>query len=754
MVITSIVQGDSILATYTLDLNEEVGVIVQFKSPPLAMIRGEERIFPLAKLTSALAQIEQVHRTFKEDISRVEREVLSQPNTVFTAANTRVRFEYKTAFNGVALRTRRWFVEEIKKLPYVKSVYDDKEVKTLDEESNRIISADSVWIRLGVTGKGIVIGIIDTGVDYLHPALGGGFGPNFKVIGGYDFVNDDGDPMDDQGHGTHVAGIAAANGGGLKGVAPDAKLMALKVLGAGGSGQTSWVIAGIERALDPDKNPSTNDAVHVINLSLGGSGDPDDPQSQAVDNATRSGVVCVVAAGNSGPGYETIGSPAGARKALTVGATDKLDALASFSSRGPSTNIFRIKPDVVAPGVNINSAKLGGGDVRLSGTSMATPLVAGAAALLLERNPSWTPEVLKAALMQSAKDLGGQTDIWSQGSGRINVYRAARMGAVLTPGSVSFGLVDHSQSVWTRTDTLYLRNLSSVPKTFDLSIAGSFPAGVTLTLSHNNFIVGATQSAQIVFTVSVNNALVPFSTTDPPAYIGKLIARSTSDTLTVPFSFIKSPILQLAFDEEPWILLVHNRQIRGKIKWMQYPGNRTSLALPAGVYDLIVTFQDVATKVVREDVSLGTLTTVNVSKTDAKNEVTLRTFDPQGKEIKFDNFGMSLVEHKTSRISQIISGGFAQRPDYDKLYFSDVSSSYKYEARVIAWSDATGWDRYDFPFALPNRDIFVHVTSERLQGLQGGCVQVLRSREFPEAFRCALDVSGAGMVCSNTLSYQ
>jgi subtilisin family serine protease len=701
VVITSIVQGDSILATYTLDLNEEVGVIVQFKSPPLAAIKGEERIFPLAKLTSALAQIEEVHRSFKQDISRVEREALSQPNTVFMASNTKVGFGYKTAFNGVALRTRRWFVEEMKKLPYIQSVHEDKEVKTLDNESNHIIGADSVWLRLGVTGKGIIIGIIDTGVDYLHPALGGGFGPNSKVIGGYDFVNDDADPMDDNGHGTHVAGISAGNGGGLKGVAPDAKLIALKVLDAEGSGKNSWVIAGIERALDPDKNPSTNDAVHVINLSLGGSGDPDDPLSQAVDNAASSGVVCVVAAGNSG-GYQTISSPGGARRALTVGATDKIDVLASFSSRGPSTNIFGIKPDVVAPGVDINSAKMGGGEVRFSGTSMAAPHVAGAAALLLERNPSWTPEVLKAALMESAKDLGGQTDIWSQGSGRINVYRAARMEAVLTPGSVSFGIVDLSQSVWTRSDTLYLRNLSSTPKTFDLSIAGSFPAGVTLNLSHNNLTVSPNQSAQIVLGIAVSNTIVPFPTTDPPAYVGKFIARSSSDTLAIPFSFIKSPILQVTFDEEPWILFVHNRVQPVEYKFRPYPGNRTSLALPAGLYDLIVTFKDVATKVIKEGVSVGTLTAVSVSKTDAKNEVTLRTFDPQGKEIRFDNNGVSLVVHKTSGVDQIFFGGFAQRADYEKLYFSDVSSSYKYEALVMAWSDATGWNRYDFPFALPN----------------------------------------------------
>src|SRR5262249_45910995 len=142
------------------------------------------------------------------------------------------------------------------------------------------------------------------------------------------------------------------------------------------SGSSSQIIAGIEKALDPDGNPATDDAVDVISMSLGGSGDPNDDMSQAVDNAVGAGVVCVIAAGNSGPSYQTIGSPGNARRALTVGATDNSDVIASFSSRGPSNLIYAIKPDVTAPGVSIKSAKLGGGYIWYSGTSMATPHVA------------------------------------------------------------------------------------------------------------------------------------------------------------------------------------------------------------------------------------------------------------------------------------------------------------------------------------------------------------------------------------------
>ena len=191
-----------------------------------------------------------------------------------------------------------------------------------------------MWAQYGVTGLGVRVAIVDTGVAYTHPDLGGCLGATCKVIGGYDFVNNDNNPQDDNGHGTHVAGIVAANGV-VRGIAPDARLLAYKVLNANGDGFSSTVIAGIDAAVDPDGNPATNDGARVINLSLGGYGDPDDPLSQAVDNATLHGVTVVVAAGNEGPNEQTIGSPGTARRAITVGASDKTDNPASFSSRGP-----------------------------------------------------------------------------------------------------------------------------------------------------------------------------------------------------------------------------------------------------------------------------------------------------------------------------------------------------------------------------------------------------------------------------------
>ncbi|GEM_PF-3574846 len=270
---------------------------------------------------------------------------------------------------------------------------------------------------------------------------------NQKVIGGYDFINDDDDPMDDMGHGTHVAATAAGNGA-LKGVAPDAKILAYKVLDSSGSGNSDTIIAGIERAVDPNKDGDFSDRADVISMSLGGPGDPDDPMSKAIDNAADAGVVAVIAGGNWGPGLHTIASPGTARKAITVAASDKKDAIADFSSRGPviwtdkNGNIkFLYKPDITAPGVAICAAqssqdqiwaayKSNGIDVHckddkhisISGTSMATPHVAGLAALLKQKYPDASPEKIKLMITGSAKNISDNN--LASGYGRINATGA------------------------------------------------------------------------------------------------------------------------------------------------------------------------------------------------------------------------------------------------------------------------------------------------------------------------------------------
>ncbi len=233
---------------------------------------------------------------------------------------------------------------------------------------------------------------------------------------------------DENGHGTHVvsivAGTGAASGGVNKGVAPKASLLDVKVLDKTGSGKLSDAIAGIEWAV-------LNNA-EIISLSLGALLPCNglDTTSLAADIAVKRGKHVVVAAGNLGPLPGTITSPGCAREVITVGAVDRLDAVALFSSRGPTLD-GRAKPDIVAPGVLILAAQAGGSYVPMSGTSMAVPHVSGVVALLLSQKPGLSPEQVKDVLMTTALDL--DEDKNTQGTGRVQAYEAFIKATGLQP---------------------------------------------------------------------------------------------------------------------------------------------------------------------------------------------------------------------------------------------------------------------------------------------------------------------------------
>ncbi|MFI6879124.1 S8 family serine peptidase [Streptomyces sp. NPDC050400] len=240
------------------------------------------------------------------------------------AAPTSVR-RMGLALNAVAMTVDQDALARLRTLPGVRSVVPDARVKVQATEAHDLVGLPKVWDRPApgggkATGRGTTVAVIDSGVDYTHPDLGGGIGEGHKVVGGHDFVNHDDDPMDDNAHGTHVAGIIAAKAagpGGVTGAAPDARLLAYKVMDADGYGETSAIVAGIEAAIDP-ANPHRAD---VINLSIGGPGDGSDPLGRAATAAVDAGVVVVASAGNEGPGPYTVGSPAAAPGVLAVGAS-------------------------------------------------------------------------------------------------------------------------------------------------------------------------------------------------------------------------------------------------------------------------------------------------------------------------------------------------------------------------------------------------------------------------------------------------
>ncbi len=331
-----------------------------------------------------------------------EREVGPSEISMIKSHGANIKAQYKIV-DAVAVSIPKMAAELIANISFVKSVEPDYEVKVVLDSSALQIEADNVWDS-GTEGEGVDVAIIDTGINSDHEAL--------SVKNSVDFT---GEGIGDlNGHGTHVAGIVASNDVKYKGIAFEANLLEVKVLNKEGVGTASDVISGIEWAVD--------NGAEVLSLSLGAvvnRCDGSDVVSKAVDAAFEEGSVVVVAAGNFGPDGETITSPGCAKNALTVGAVDDNDFVASFSSRGPTAD-GRVKPDVVAPGVKITSTWESNHFGSLSGTSMATPHVSGLAALILETDNSLSPTDVKEIIMSNSVDLGLEENV--QGKGRINAY--------------------------------------------------------------------------------------------------------------------------------------------------------------------------------------------------------------------------------------------------------------------------------------------------------------------------------------------
>lgn len=383
----------------------------------------------------------------------------------------------------------------------VERLWLDAPVSADLHESTAQIGAPTAW-EAGLDGTGVTVAVLDTGVDADHPDLAG------QVTLQEDFSGS-GNLVDHVGHGTHVAATAAGTGegsGGLrKGVAPGASIISGKVLGDDGSGATSGVIAGMEWAVAQDAD--------VINMSLGGGAtDGTDPLSQALNTLSEeSDSLFVVSAGNEGPGASTIGSPGSADAALTVGAVDRDESLAEFSSRGPRLNDLAVKPDLTAPGVGIVAARASGTAMgnpvddlytAANGTSMAAPHVAGAAALLAAQHPDWDGEQLKDALTSTALTNPDLTT-YEQGGGRVDLSRAVTQELTAT-GSLHLGTYEDDATEAETFEVTYT-NTGAEELTLDLAVdlsdrGGDAPGDGGVTLSDDTVTVPAGQTASISVT--------------------------------------------------------------------------------------------------------------------------------------------------------------------------------------------------------------------------------------------------------------
>ncbi|MFJ8441646.1 S8 family serine peptidase [Kitasatospora griseola] len=342
----------------------------------------------------------------------------------------------------------------------------DRKVRTTNDAETRQIGAPAAWAA-GLGGQGVKVAVLDTGIDDQHPDLAG------QVDARRNFTADavDEDVHDAVGHGTFVAseiaGTGKASGGKERGVADQARLLVGKVLDDNGSGTEAQIIAGMQWAADSGAD--------VVSMSLGSPEPTDctDPMSVAAQRiAEQSKALFVVAAGNLGQ-YQSVSSPGCAPAVLTVGAVDGKDNTASFSSHGSVTGSHTLKPEIAAPGVDVKGAAAGGRGVyaytSMSGTSMATPLVAGSAALVKQRHPEWNAAQLKAALVSSAlATVPG--DVQQTGAGRLRVDAAAGQ-TVLGAPSVGFGDFAYPrQKSDTRTVQLPYTNTSDRPVTLKLGV--------------------------------------------------------------------------------------------------------------------------------------------------------------------------------------------------------------------------------------------------------------------------------------------
>ena len=599
----------------------------------------------------------------------------------------KVTGEVTQVLNAVALTTDPAGVARLRALPGVAAVYPDAAMHASVDVDVSLIGAPQVWATSDPSGRpdqgtGETVAVIDTGIDYTHPDLGGGFGDGFKVVGGYDFANGDDDPRDDNGHGTHVAGIIAgdpATADGRTGVAPKANLTAYKVFDSSGFGAESTVIAGLEAAVSVD-NPHRAD---VVNMSLSGPPTPDDPLEQASAAAVHAGVVVVAAAGNDGPGESTVGSPAEAPDVIAVGAsasgidlptvtvtspvrhaldvqrlnlsanppavpedldvvdvgngaesrydgidvtgkavlfaynsfsasqalmtaeqhgaaaallytpnfysgpgfqpgpalpdfaagtaddpdrlslvaalvngtdatdlqqwladgpvhvqiagTDATDQIASFSSQGPALGSYALKPDLVAPGVEIGSTWLDGHYADDSGTSMAAPHVAGAAALIRQAHPGWTAGQVGAALTGGSKLLPGY-EATIQGAGRLDVAAANQLPVLPSERIANLGLADLGGRSLQASSTVTLTNVSGKAQTVHLD-AQAADSGVHVDVSPASAHLAAGKRLSVRLTLS---GALPTGGADLTGWLRADVAGAP--TLTVPYLLAVRPL--------------------------------------------------------------------------------------------------------------------------------------------------------------------------------------------------------------------
>jgi subtilisin family serine protease len=567
-------------------VGKPVEVVVELKQPSLAVAMG-------ARARRSPGYL----RGLKADQAQLQQRIAAE------IPSAKVRWRYRYVLDALAVVVPRGQVGRLAALPGVARVYQSVEYQPLLDQSVPLIKAPQLWGPTRATaGQGIKIGIIDDGVDQAHPffspagfSMPSGFPKGNKAFTSakvivartfpppgatWKYASRPFDPVNSE-HATHVAGIAAGDydatqraGRPVSGVAPRAYIGNYKVLtvptpGVGLNGNSPEIVKGIEAAVA--------DGMNVINLSLGEAEiDPDrDIVVKAINAAAAAGVVPAIAAGNDFDsfGSGSISSPGNAANAITAAAVSKDDVIADFSSGGPSGIDLGFKPDVSAPGVNILSSVPTGWDA-FSGTSMASPHVAGGAALLLQRHPSWTPAQVKSALVLTGRpvwtDSTHKREVAAtrEGGGLIDLEAADAALVFATPTDVSFG---------------FLHRGESVSRSLALSDAGGGAGAWSVTIQRQ--AAGAKVSAPA--TVSVPGALSIQATATKAAKqgdaMGFVVLTRGTVTRRIPF-WLRVTVPQLGRDRHrtlnrPGIYQGNTRRGASRVGCYRYPSNPSALGI-------------------------------------------------------------------------------------------------------------------------------------------------------------------------------
>ena len=417
------------------------------------------------------------------------------------------------------------------------------------------INADDVWATYGITGTGVLVANIDSGVMIDHAALvsqyaghtGGSFDHNYHW---FDSVNGQAAPYDDNGHGTHTMGTMVGDDGGVNqiGVAPGARWIAVKAFSAGGTGTTTDLHEAFQWVLAPcDSSGANCDPARAPRLVSNSWGHPDGSRTEFLPDVLAlwaADIWPVFSAGNEGPGTGTIGSPASFAEAFAVGATDSADVIAYFSSRGPSPLTAEIKPDVSAPGVDVRSAYNDGDYTSLNGTSMACPHVAGVGALLLSAEPNLGLDQIEELITTTALDLGALGPDMTYGYGRLDALAAVQR--LLSSGHLTGVIRDAGSNApipgaevrieGMGYDLDYTADASGVYSATYL-LAGTY----TVTAGYYGYETGTVSSVSVVTgTVTIQDvSLTPLPTYTLSGYVTE---AGTGDPLTATVRVLGTPL--------------------------------------------------------------------------------------------------------------------------------------------------------------------------------------------------------------------